>query len=97
MHDSIYLWDTDATEIKATFKTLDTIIAALAFSPNGKLLVMWLLRWKYPTMEFYGTQQKGLGGRIGQYLPTLKLKGHKETVNKLVFLTRWHNTSFWQL
>ncbi len=81
---SIYLWDTDVTEVKATFKTLDTIISALAFSPNGKLLACGCSDGSIRLWNATA-QQKGLGGTFGQYLPTLKLKGHKETVNKLAF------------
>ena len=81
---SIYLWDTDVTEVKARFKTLDTIISALAFSPNGKLIACGCSDGSIRLWNATA-QQKGLGGTIGQYLPTLKLKGHKETVNKLAF------------
>ncbi|MYI93226.1 WD40 repeat domain-containing protein [Candidatus Poribacteria bacterium] len=82
--DAIYLWDTDVTEVKATFKALDTSVYALTFSPNGKLLVSGCSDGSIHLWNATA-QQEGLGGTIGQYLPTLKLKGHKEKVNKLVF------------
>lgn len=82
--DSIYLWDTDVTEVKTTFKAPDTSFYALTFSPNGKLLASGCSDGSVRLWNAT-TQQEGLGGTIGQYLPTLKLKGHKEKVNKLVF------------
>lgn len=82
--DSIYLWNTDDTEVKATFKALDTDFSSLVFSPNGKLLASGCFDG---SVRLWNTtaQKKGLGGKIGQYLPTLKLKGHKEQVVELAF------------
>ena len=82
--DSIYLWNTDATDVKATFKALDTSFYALAFSPNGKLLASGCSDGSVRLWNAT-TQKEGLGGKIGQYMPTLKLKGHKEAVNILAF------------
>lgn len=82
--DSIYLWDTDVTEVKATFKAPDTSFYALTFSPNGKLLASGCSDGSVRLWNAIA-QQEGLGGTIGQYMPTLKLKGHKERVIQLVF------------
>ena len=82
--DAIYLWNTDATDVKATLKALDTSFYALAFSPNGRLLASGC--YDGSVRLWNATAQKeGLGGKIGQYMPTLKLKGHKEIVNILAF------------
>ena len=82
--DSIYLWNTDATDVKATFKALDTSFYALAFSPNGRLLASGCSDGSVRLWNATA-QKEGLGGKIGQYMPTLKLKGHKEGVNILAF------------
>lgn len=82
--DSIYLWDTDDTESKATFRAPDTSFHVLAFSPNGKLLASGCsdgsVRLWNATVK-----QEGLGGKIGKYLPTLMLKGYKNRVSFLTF------------
>ena len=82
--NSIYLWDTDDTASKATFKAPDTSFDVLAFSPNGKLLASGcsdgsVRLWNATVI------QEGLGGKIGKYLPTLMLKGHKNRVTILTF------------
>lgn len=82
--DSIYLWNTDASDVKATFKALDTSFNALAFSPNGRLLASGCSDGSVRLWNATA-QKEGLGGKIGQYMPTLKLKGHKERVNILAF------------
>ncbi len=82
--DSIYLWNTDATDVKATFKALDTSFYALAFSPNGRLLASGCSDGSVRLWNATA-QKEGLGGKIGQYMPTLKLKGHKDAINILAF------------
>ena len=82
--DSIYLWNTDASDVKATFKALDTSFNALAFSPNGRLLASGCSDGSVRLWNATA-KKEGLGGKIGQYMPTLKLKGHKERVNILAF------------
>ncbi len=82
--DSIYLWHTAAIEVKAMFKAPDTSFYALVFSPNGKILASGCSDGSVRLWNA-DAQQEGLGGKIGQYLPTLKLNGHKERVNQLAF------------
>lgn len=82
--DTIYLWDTDDTESEVTFKALNTSFHVLTFSPNGKLLASGcsdgsVRLWNATVI------QEGLGGKIGKYLPTLMLKGHKNRVTILTF------------
>ncbi len=82
--DSIYLWNTDAADVTVTFKALDTSFYTLAFSPNGRLLASGCSDGSVRLWNATA-KKEGLGGKIGQYMPTLKLKGHKERVNILAF------------
>ena len=66
------------------FKAPDTSFYALVFSPNGKILASGCSDGSVRLWNA-DAQQEGLGGKIGQYLPTLKLNGHKERVNQLAF------------
>ena len=83
-YESIYLWDIDTATRRATFKAPGTGFSALVFSPNGKLLASGCFDGSVRLWNATAKQQ-GLGGKIGQYLPTLKLKGHKEQVFTLAF------------
>ena len=82
--ESIHLWDMDTAKSRATFKAPETGFSALIFSPNGKLLASGCFDGSVRLWNA-NAKQKGLGGKIGQYLPTLKLKGHKEKVFTLEF------------
>ncbi len=78
------MWDTDDTESEVTFKAPGTNFHVLAFSPNGKLLASGcsdgsVRLWNATVI------QEGLGGKIGKYLPTLMLRGHKNRVTMLTF------------
>ena len=88
-YESIYLWEVDSATPQATFKAPDTGFSALAFSPNGKLLASGCFDGSVRLWNATAKQQ-GLGGKIGQYLPTLKLIGHKEKVFTLAFSPDGH-------
>ena len=83
-YESIHLWDVDTATRRATFKAPGTGFSVLAFSPNGKLLASGCsdgsVRLWNATAE-----QRGLGGKVGQYLSTLMLKKHKNEVSALAF------------
>ena len=80
---TIKLWNMDTATSHATFKAPDGFYA-LSFAPNGKLLASGghggsIRLWNATA------KQQGLRGKIGQYLPTLTLKGHKADVSTLAF------------
>ena len=79
---TIKLWNMDTATSHATFKAPDSF-DALSFAPNGKLLASGghdgVRLWNATT------KQQGLRGKIGQYLPTLMLKGHKDDISTLAF------------
>jgi len=80
--DSIHLWDMDTATSRATFRTTFGL-RALAFSPNGERLASGY----DDSVYLWNTtlKQQGLQGKINQYTPMLKLKGHKEDVSTLAF------------
>ncbi len=80
---TIHLWNMDTKTTRATFKAPSSFYA-LSFSPNGKLLASGCGDGSVRLWNATAKQQ-GLGGKIGQYLPTLTLKGHKDGVSELVF------------
>ncbi len=82
-HGIIHLWDLDTAITRATFKTPDAFYA-LSFAPNGKLLASGCYDGSVRLWNVTAKQQ-GLRGKIGQYLPTLTLKGHKDDVSTLAF------------
>ena len=79
---TIKLWNMDTATSHATFKAPDSF-DALSFAPNGKLLASGghdgVRLWNATA------KQQGLRGKIGQYLPTLTLKGHKDDISTLAF------------
>ena len=79
---TIKLWNMDTATSHATFKAPDSF-DALSFAPNGKLLASGghdgVRLWNATA------KQQGLWGKIGQYLPTLTLKGHKDNISTLAF------------
>lgn len=79
---SILLWDMDTATSRTTFRTTFGL-RALAFSPNGELLSSG----DDDSVYLWNTtlKQQGLQGKINQYTPMLKLKGHKEDVSALAF------------
>ena len=79
---SILLWDMDTATSRTTFRTTFGL-SALAFSPNGELLASG----DNDSVYLWNTtlKQQGLQGKINQYTPMLKLKGHKEDVSTLAF------------
>lgn len=79
---SILLWDMDTATSRTTFRTTFGL-RALAFSPNGELLSSGY----DDSVYLWNTtlKQQGLQGKINQYTPMLKLKGHKEDVSTLAF------------
>ncbi len=83
-YESIYLWEVDSATPQATFKAPGTGFSVLAFSPNGKLLASGC---RDGSVRLWNTtaKQQGVGGKIGQYLPTLMLKKHKSEVFTLAF------------
>ena len=82
-HGIIHLWDLDTAITRATFKTPDAFYA-LSFAPNGKLLASGGYDGSIRLWNATAKQQ-GLRGKIGQYLPTLTLKGHKDDISTLAF------------
>ncbi|MDE0635096.1 MAG: WD40 repeat domain-containing protein [Candidatus Poribacteria bacterium] len=83
-YEKIHLWDVDTKTSRATFKAPGTGFSALAFSPNGKLLASGCRDGSVRLWNATAKQQ-GLGGKIGQFLPTLMLKKHKNEVSALAF------------
>lgn len=82
-HDTIHLWDLEARTPRATFQS-ELFLKALAFSPNSKLLASGkddglINLWNA------NVQQKGLAGKIGQNLSSLKLKKHREEIVSMAF------------
>ena len=82
-HDTILLWDLEARTPRATFQS-ELFLNALAFSPNGKLLASgdddgMVNLWNATV------QQKGLAGKLGQNLSSLKLRKHREDIVALAF------------
>ena len=79
---TIKLWNMDTATSHVTFKAPDSF-DALSFAPNGKLLASGghdgVRLWNATA------KQQGLWGKIGQYLPTLTLKGHKDDISTLAF------------
>ena len=80
---TIKLWNMDTATSHATFKAPDSFYA-LSFAPNGKLLASGGYGGSVRLWNVTAKQQ-GLWGKIGQYLPTLTLKGHKDGVSALAF------------
>ncbi len=80
---TIKLWNMDTATSHATFKAPDGFYA-LSFAPNGKLLASGGYGGSIRLWNATAKQQ-GLRGKIGQYLPTLTLKGHKDDVSTLAF------------
>ena len=81
--DTIFLWDLDTETVRLTFKT-EWGLSALAFSPNGKLLVSGnddgvINLWNATV------QQQGLAEKISQNLSTFKLTKHREEIVALAF------------
>lgn len=83
-YESIHLWNVDTATHRATFKAPGTGFSALIFSPNGKLLASGCGDGSVRLWNATAKQQ-GFGGKIGQFLPTLMLKEHKEDVSTLAF------------
>ncbi|MDE0483286.1 MAG: WD40 repeat domain-containing protein [Candidatus Poribacteria bacterium] len=79
---SILLWDMDTATSQTTFRTTFGL-SALAFSPNGERLASG----DDDSVYLWNTtlKQQGWQGKINQYTPMLKLKGHKEDVSTLAF------------
>ena len=80
---TIKLWDMNTQTSHVTFKAPDSF-DALSFAPNGKLLASGGSGGSVRLWNVTAKQQ-GLRGKIGQYLPTLTLKGHKDGVSALAF------------
>ena len=80
---TIKLWNMDTATSHATFKAPDGFYA-LSFAPNGKLLASGGYGGSIRLWNVTAKQQ-GLRGKIGQYLPTLTLKGHKDDISTLAF------------
>lgn len=83
-YEKVQLWDLDTKTSQATFKAPGTGFSKLIFSPNGKLLASGC-RDGSVRLWNASAKQQGLGGKIGQYLPTLMLKKHKNEVSALAF------------
>ncbi len=83
-NDETKLWNLDTKTSQATFRAPGTSFTKSMYSPNGKLLASGCrdgsVRLWNATAE-----QKGLGGKIGQFMPTLILNKHKDEISALAF------------
>ena len=83
-YKTIHLWDIETKTSRAIFKA-NVSFQALAFSPNGKLLVSGSGDGSVRIWDATVKEQKGINGKISQYLPSLTLKGHKDKVSNIAF------------
>lgn len=82
-YKTIKVWDMITETSHASFKApvgFDT----LSFSPNGKLLASGC---SDRNIRLWNTEakQEGWMGKINQLLPTLTLKGHKDSITDMIF------------
>lgn len=79
----IRLWNIETGTHRATFKVAKGSFHALAFSPNGKLLASGSSDGSVRLWD--ATVKNSEGNILGQYVPSLTVKGHKEDVSTLAF------------
>ena len=79
----IRLWNIETGIHRATFKVAKGSFHALAFSPNGKLLASGSSDGSVRLWE--ATVKNSEGNILGQYVPSLTVKGHKGRVSTLAF------------
>jgi len=83
-YETIHLWDIETKTSRAIFKA-NVNFQSLAYSPNGKLLASGSGDGSVRIWDATVKEQKGITGKISQFLPSLNLKGHKDKVSKMAF------------
>ena len=79
----IRLWNIETGTHRTTFKVAKGSFHALTFSPNGKLLASGSSDGSIRLWD--ATVKNGEGNILGQYVPSLTVKGHKGRVSTLAF------------